>query len=412
MNTNTDKENRREAYVLYAIAFLFLPVAAMATAQTWVLAVAGVVAILALRLVRGPILPSQNGLLLLLVGLLVGWAAISTTWSLLPERAIITSIRLALVGGSLIVLIDAAKQLGHVQRRIFGKWLIGGTVTGLALTALFIASSGVLSAWFGITTFTGHELDRLNRTATVVAMLVWPVALIVAQFYGRYAAAAVITLSALTLFVLSPSTPLVAFIVGIFGFGIAWFSQRWGKRFLLFAFAGSVIVIPLLDVLAPIVVDTLVSVHPSPNSEIHRIRIWEFAASRIFEHPIIGWGLDASRVIPGGHEQVFMFQSGDSRLTGQAMPLHPHNALIQIWLELGIVGVILIGGIFSLIVLSVPDSMENRAGPATMIATTACGFAIAQLGFGIWQGWWMATLGLMVMIIVAIAPRAGDSETG
>lgn len=85
------------------------------------------------------------------------------------------------------------------------------------------------------------------------------------------------------------------------------------------------------------------------------------------------------------------------------MPLHPHNALIQIWLELGIVGVILVGAIFSLIVALIPSSLHNRARPATLIATTACAFTIAQLGFGIWQGWWMTTLGLMVMIVVATA---------
>lgn len=412
MTVTTENQNRHEAYVVYALGFLFLPVAATATSQTWVLAVAGVIAILALRMIRGRVWHAPNKLLVILVSLLVGWAALSSTWSLLPERAITTSIRLALVGGSLIILIDAAKRLNYTQRRTFGKWLIGGTITGLIITAAVIASSGILSAWLGATLLNGHELDSLNRTGSSVAMLVWPVALVVAQFYGRYAAAAVIAVSTLTLFALSPATPLVAFVISICGFSIAWISQRWGKRFLLLAFTGSVVMIPLLDILNPIVIDALVASIYSPNSEVHRLLVWEFAAGRIFEHPIIGWGLDASRVIPGGHEQIPMFVINGSQQTGQAMPLHPHNALVQIWLELGIIGVILVGGIFSLLVASIPESDKNHAGPAIMIATAACGFAIAQLGFGIWQGWWMATLGLMVMIIVAIAPRAGDSETG
>jgi exopolysaccharide production protein ExoQ len=407
MTINTKTKNRLEAYTINALGFLFLPIAAMATAQTWVLAVAGVIAILGIRVVQGRVWFSSNHLLMILMSLLVGWAAISSSWSILTDRAVTTSIRLALVGVSLIILIDAAKQLDYAQRRTFGKWLIGGTVTGLVLTAAVIASSGILSSWFGETFVKGHELDSLNRTGSAVAMLVWPVALVFAQFYGRYAAAAVIAVSALTLFALSPTTPVVAFIIGICGFSIAWSSHRWGKRFLLLAFTGSVVMIPLLDILAPIVVDTLVANMASPNSEVHRIRIWEFAANRIFEHPIIGWGLDASRAIPGGHEKIHLFEN----VSGQAIPLHPHNALVQIWLELGIVGVILVGSIFSLLVASIPESATNHAGPAIMVATASCGFAIAQLGFGIWQGWWMATLGLMVMIIVVIVPRPGDTET-
>ncbi len=46
---------------------------------------------------------------------------------------------------------------------------------------------------------------------------------------------------------------------------------------------------------------------------------------------------------------------------GQAMPLHPHNALVQIWLELGLIGLLLIAAVFSLIVVSIPESANNRA---------------------------------------------------
>jgi exopolysaccharide production protein ExoQ len=189
--------------------------------------------------------------------------------------------------------------------------------------------------------------------------------------------------------------------VGLVAFVIAWISQGLGKRVLLVAFAAAVIIIPLLDVLAPPLIDFLASNLPFPHSEIHRLVIWQFAAERIFEHPLVGWGLDASRAIPGNNEQLFLFQFGGNPETGPALPLHPHNALSQIWLELGIVGVVLVGAIFSLIVASIPKSLHDRAGPAALIATTACAFTIAQLGFGIWQGWWMATLGLMVMIAIA-----------
>ncbi|MGB0571179.1 MAG: O-antigen ligase family protein [Alphaproteobacteria bacterium] len=401
MNIPIENDDRREAYFLYALGFLFLPVAVLATAQVWVLAVVGVLGILAVRAIQDRLALKPNWPLVLLMLLLVGWALISSFWAINPDRAVKTSLRIALVCISVIVLVDAAKMLDPQQRWKFGYWLIGGTVTGLVLTGILVLWGGPVSTWLGETRLAADDLSNLNRTSTVIALLVWPVALIVARTYNRLAAAAVIILSALLLFALAPSTPLVAFTVGLLAFIIAWVSQRWGKRVLFLAFAGAVVMIPLIDFLAPPAIDFLAANLRFPHSEIHRLVIWKFAAERIFEHPLFGWGLDASRAIPGNNEQLFLFHFGGTPETGQALPLHPHNALSQIWLELGIVGVILVGAIFALIVFSIPRSSDNRAGPAALIATTACAFTIAQLGFGIWQGWWMATLGLTVMIAVA-----------
>ena len=408
MNTPIQIQNRQEACILYALGFLFLPVAVLATAQVWVLAVIGVLGIPTVRAVHGRFDLKPNGLLVVLMILLVGWVAMSSLWSITPDRAIKTTFRIALVCLSLIVLIDATNKLDQDQRRRFGHWLVGGTMVGLVLTGFFVLSSDIISVWLNENPATGHELATLNRTSTVIALLVWPVALIVAQICNRYAAAAVIVLSALLLFALAPSTPLVAFAVGLIAFVLAWVSHGLGKRILLMGFAASVIAIPLLDVLAPPVIEILTANISWPNSEVHRLVIWQFAAERIFEHPLVGWGLDASRAIPGKNEELFLFQVGTHSVTGQAMPLHPHNALIQIWLELGLVGIILIGAMFSLIVASIPTSAHNRAGSATLIATTACALSIAQLGFGVWQGWWMATLGLMVMVAIATATHVSS----
>jgi exopolysaccharide production protein ExoQ len=403
MDMPMQNHNHQEAYFLYAISFLFLPVAVLATSQIWVLAVSGVLGILAIRAVHGGFALKPNSLLVVMMIMLIGWAATTSIWAISPDRAIKTSVRIALVCISLIILVDAAKKLNQKQRHKFEFWLVGGTVTGLVLTGILILWGGAISVWLGESRLTGHDLADLNRTSTVISLLAWPVALIVAKTYGRLAAAAVIVLSALLLFALAPSTPLVAFAVGLVAFIIAWISPGLGKRGLLLAFTGAVIIVPLLEVLAPPLIDFLAANLPVPHSEIHRLVIWQFAAERIFEHPLVGWGLDASRAIPGNNEELYLFQFGANAETGQAMPLHPHNALIQIWLELGIVGVILVGAIFSLIVALIPSSLHNRARPATLIATTACAFTIAQLGFGIWQGWWMTTLGLMVMIVVATA---------
>ena len=66
------------------------------------------------------------------------------------------------------------------------------------------------------------------------------------------------------------------------------------------------------------------------DSAGHRLLIWSFVGTRISERPALGWGLDSSRAIPGGKYEI---RPGQARL-----PLHPHNAALQIWLELGGIG--------------------------------------------------------------------------
>jgi len=149
-----------------------------------------------------------------------------------------------------------------------------------------------------------------------------------------------------------------------------------------------------------------------PNSEVHRFAIWDFAGQRIMEKPLFGWGLDAARDIPGGAKDVVLFTRADgSTATGPQLPLHTHNALIQVWLETGLAGLALIVAILAATVRALPRSGPDRAGPACAIATMTTGFAIAQLSFGIWQGWWMATLGLMAVMVAALAaPRLPGPE--
>ena len=65
----------------------------------------------------------------------------------------------------------------------------------------------------------------------------------------------------------------------------------------------------------------------------HRLLIWRFTGARIAERPWLGWGLDAARAVPGGDVEA--------RPGEKFLPLHPHNAALQTWLELGVPGAML-----------------------------------------------------------------------
>lgn len=411
-NAPAHAANLWEPAVLYAIAFAFLPVAVLAPTQMWIVAVAGASVLALLRALsrRWPVpLGSRLGYVL---AALILWGLASWLWTVAPERTLYTGSRLVLLAVCLLILVDGARNLAPDEQRRFNVWLVGGTAVGLVLLALFILTNGAVAAWIGLAIRESHELERFNRTAGVLAIFVWPVALVIAQLFGRRIAAVILVLATLALFSLAPSTPLLAFLVGLLAFGVAWFSTTWARGLLVAAFAVSVAVVPFLDTIVPMANEFLIANLDGPNSEVHRFLIWQFASERIFVHPLVGWGLDSARAIPGGGEQLFMFQFGDNPTTGEAIPLHPHNALIQIWLELGLVGLVIAAALFALIVASIPARPRNRAGPAAAIATFASAFAIAQLSYGIWQGWWMATLGIVAIIVTAVVSSRGRGPTG
>ena len=106
---------------------------------------------------------------------------------------------------------------------------------------------------------------------------------------------------------------------------------------------------------------------------------WTYATARIAEHPLLGWGLDASRTF------------------GPAIGLHPHNNAMQVWLELGVAGASL-----TALAWAIAFRRLSRDRRSLMTAATA-GSGAVYLFFGavivgVWQEGWLA-LGALVCVV-------------
>ena len=72
---------------------------------------------------------------------------------------------------------------------------------------------------------------------------------------------------------------------------------------------------------------------PTTIIDAHRQLIWQFAYSHVFDHPLIGWGINAAPWIPGANGMVEGFNQA-------VLPGHPHSWFMEIWLETGLIGLI------------------------------------------------------------------------
>ena len=68
-----------------------------------------------------------------------------------------------------------------------------------------------------------------------------------------------------------------------------------------------------------------------PDSAQHRIHIWHFVAQHAAERPFLGYGINNSEHI----KKQYSWATGPEK---NLLPSHPHNIILQIWIELGIIG--------------------------------------------------------------------------
>jgi O-antigen ligase len=166
------------------------------------------------------------------------------------------------------------------------------------------------------------------------------------------------------------ATLLALGVGGVSGL-IAWIWPRWGPRLI----AG---VVATLFLTAPALVwgarsiglwRKLEAVLPLSWSE--RMGYWRHAADWISDHPARGWGLDASRAF------------------GPGIVLHPHDAPLQIWLELGLIGAVG-AAVFWVAVIAGLGRRARDPAAATAVATAAIYLTFGAFSFGVWQEWWLA----------------------
>ncbi len=133
-------------------------------------------------------------------------------------------------------------------------------------------------------------------------------------------------------------------------------------------------------------------------SYIHRLYIWKHVADKIQERPVIGFGLDAAlqKDVGGGDLSkpfYWSFENGQGvnpePITGQQIPNHPHNLILQWWLEGGFVNALWWSALLVFIIEKIRKRslLERRV----CLAFFTSNMLIPLFSIGLWQSWWWGT---------------------
>ena len=131
-----------------------------------------------------------------------------------------------------------------------------------------------------------------------------------------------------------------------------------------------------------------------PASWLHRIAIWQAAGSQIPAGLPFGFGADYARM---WHETAPMVSVPGVAVPLSTMPNHPHNLFLQVWLELGLPGVIALGGFLYF----GGRTFSGAALQKPIIAAAAGAFSAILVSLlvegSLWQVWRFAAMGIAAM---------------
>jgi len=349
----------------------------------------------------------------------LAWMAASLAWTESAARAPGKLAELALIFLAGGIACAAAGRLDAAERRFFARASIAGVAVGFAFLALETASGAVVMGFlFDRLLAEPFYFTDLNRAATVAALLAWPAAAVLLAAGRRVWTAALVAALLLILPFQESAAALVAVIIGLVVLAAARLAPRAAVPGLaalsVVALLAAPFAVPTLP--APARIDQ--ALPGLPTSGFHRLEIWRFVADRIAERPIRGWGLDASRNLPGGQAAPEARTGGGPQLEKEAvlLPLHPHNAFLQWWLELGLPGALLGAAFLALLFRAILGGTILGRGPpvadrALAAGAVATALVIANLSYGIWQSWWQAALWLTAAFVIAARPRGNCSAT-
>lgn len=337
---------------------------------------------------------------------LVLWAIISSAWALDPAQAIKGSAKLAttaLLGASTVA---ATLFLTSGQRRRTGLTLAVSTIAMILLLTVDYTTD--LRVTHAILALKGHAMvglkSHLNRGATVVAILAWPVALLLLSRFRALPTAILVTAVLALLMLSDSSSTRLAVLAAAAMAGAVALAPRLALRGLAVVVVVAAATLPLAMLKVPPPTYTLQHWTWVPNSAHHRLTIWSFTAQRIAEHPLRGWGMDASRDMPGAEDEITVQRVAPDgtvlvSLIESMLPLHPHNAVMQVWLELGLPGMTALVA-FVLVLLRRIERLPDRWSQGAAAAVVAGTFCVSVVSYGFWQSWWQTSLWLTAAYLV------------
>ena len=351
----------------------------------------------AMRLPRGPVV--------LCAALFIAYASSSPgrplIWTDVPQEAALKVMQILALFASTICLVAVIRTLSDDQCDRLGNMFLAGLVIAVMFLLIEVfLDQPIYRLLNGLEASERISDNVLNRTAVILSLMIWPAALICWRKKLR-AVAIFIPLAYLVMTTQMSSQSatlgvLLAIVVFVFALGSLRL-VRW--------MIALVLVVGLA--MGPYIATTMYDAGLSEASWLQRtarqrVEIWQYTAELIGQRPLLGVGFRAARAIDDRRAPEVL-----KSLNWPAMPLHPHDAFLQVLLELGAVGAAIVLAFEMSVLLAI-----RKLRPLSQhfaLAEMAGAIGLLAVAYGVWQTWFMATL-ILAALSMMVADRAGKAD--
>lgn len=354
----------------------------------------------------------------------LAWALVSIAWTLAPGHAAGVWAGLAGTAAAGLGLLGVVAEATREERAAVARALTIGYAIGLAFLAEErLSDTAVNYAIRDAIDRLPMGLNLMKPSAALFAMLLWPAAAHLAAWRGRAAAVALIVAASAIIVSFGGASLYLGAGAGVAAFAAASLHRGAGRALIVLLLA-TVLGAPFLARALPDPAGLAERFPEVPFGSFYRLYIWKFAADSALEKPVHGWGLDSARNLQQYKTDTGVFTP--SRTYGRSghvapnqtikaywmgfyrdnpLPLHPHSGALQVWLELGGIGVLLAVAFLwrALAPLRAASASPYALG---LLASTA---SVALISFGLWQGWWLSAIWLAAAFAVAASPQEDSS---
>jgi len=337
--------------------------------------------------------------LALVLAAVVAWCLISSTWSFDPPAAATLALRVAVLLAVLLYLVAlAGLQPAPQRRRVAMAFCAGFAATLLLLVVELVFVTPILDLLQGPTKTTYASLSRLNRGVSTLAILVWPLAALAWTAGVRLPALLAPPAVLVPILFSQSSASILGLAAGLPAALLAALGRPAARLVMAVAVIVTLFGSPFIAQVAQ-QLGVARSEHLQETAQI-RLHVWHVIATRIAERPLFGWGFDASPSLPTGDFEPF-------RAGEKVIPSHPHNGALQIMVETGLAGSLLVLALLVLVARRIDRlAAAPRACAVAMLVTI---LGVAATGYGITQSHWLAVIGAAAAVFTAVRQDTADS---
>lgn len=320
----------------------------------------------------------------------LGWSLVSIGWSEFKG----VSLR---AFGEFWLSVAAALVLGLTLARRISRpafWLLAGGFVAACLMILIELGTGLafrreLGVEYGPFIFNRSVLTLLVLTPPLAAWFLGHVR------QGRARSTGLALLLAITVFQSESDAAALGLAAACIGGLAAWFAPRLTGGVMAAVLAAALIAAPYIGPISDRLIPDEIHETISQSHSRERVELWTSFGAAVQEQPLLGAGFGMSPRL-GETPVAQAVPEGERRMLAIG---HPHNAALQIWVELGAVGVAL--ALVVILLLLCAAARQPRLFRSASLALIAGAATVALVGHGAWQGWWAASLGAAVTWMLA-----------